>query len=74
MLSILMFSVYDHGNQWTLDYESNSVTLNGKDLVQNNKINPQEILEILMASSSQFLVQTQEFLNNHLARIPFTPN
>ena len=47
------------------------MTLPVKDLVQELTINSQEIP---LAGWSLLLSQRQHFLNNHLARVPVTPN
>ena len=54
-----------------LDFGPDSVTLTVKDLVQEMTKRSQEIL---LAAWSLLLSQTQQFLNNHLARVPVTPN
>ena len=48
-----------------------SVTLTVKDLVQEMTISSQEIL---LAAWSLLLSQRQQFLNNHLPRVPVTAN
>ena len=64
---IMISSVSNDGIQWTLD----SVTIAINDLVQNSKISSQEIP---LAAWQFLLSQRQEFLNNHLPRVPITPN
>ena len=47
------------------------MTLNVRDLVQEMTITSQEIP---LAAWSLLLTERQDFLNNHLARVPVTPN
>ena len=68
---IMIFSVSSDGIQWTLDFGPDSVTIAVNDLVQNLTISSQEIP---LAAWQLLLSQTQDFLNNHLARVPITPN
>ena len=67
----MIFSVSNDGLQWTLDFGPDSVTIGVNDLDQNITISSQEIL---LAAWQLLLSQRQDFLNNHLARVPFTPN
>ena len=67
----MIFSVSNDGNLWFLDFGTDSVTLTAKDLVQEMTIISQEIP---LAPWSLLLSQRQQFLNNHLARVPVTPN
>ena len=67
----MIFSVSNDGNQWTLDFGPDSVTVAVNDLDQNITISSQEIP---LAAWQLLLSQTQDFLNNHLARVPITPN
>ena len=67
----MIFSVFNEGIQWTLDFGTDSVTIAVNDLVQNLIISSQEIP---LAASQLLLSQRQEFLNNHLPRVPITPN
>ena len=67
---IMIFSVSNYGIQWTLDFGPDSVTIAVNDLEQNVTINSQEIL---LAAWQLLLSQRQDFLNNHLARVPITP-
>ena len=55
----------------SLDFGPDSVTLTVRDLVQEMTISSQEIP---LAAWSLLLSQKQQFLNNHLARVPVTPN
>ena len=67
----MIFSVSDDGIQWTLDFGPGSVTIAVNDLDQNRTISSQEIP---LAAWQLLLSQRQGFLNNHLARVPITPN
>ena len=66
-----MFSVSNDGIQWTLDFGPDSVSIAVNDLDQNKTISSQEIP---LAAWHLLLSQRQDFLNNHLARVPITPN
>ena len=68
---IMIFSVSNDGTQWTLDFGPDSVTIAVNDLDQNITISSQEIH---LAAWQLLLSQRQDFLNNHLARVPITPN
>ena len=68
---IMIFSVSNDGIQWTLDFGPDSVTIAINDLDQNKTISSQEIP---LAAWQLLLSQRQDFLNNHLARVPITPN
>ena len=67
----MIVSVSNDGIQWTLDFGPNSVTIAINDLEQNITIISQEIP---LAAWQMLLSQRQNFLNNHLARVPITPN
>ena len=67
----MIFSVSNNGTQWTLDFGRDSVVLSVKDLDENLTISS---LEIPLAAWSLLLSQRQEFLDNHLPRVPITPN
>ena len=67
----MIFSVSNGGIQWTLDFGPDSVTSAVKDLEENITISSQEIP---LAACQLLLSQRQDFLNNHLARVPNTPN
>ena len=67
----MIFSVSNDGIQWTLDFGPDSVTIAVNDLVQNITISSQEIP---LAARHLLLSQRQDFLDNHLARVPITPN
>ena len=67
----MIFSVSNDGIHWTLDFGLDSVAIAVKDLNQNITISSQEIP---LAAWQLLLSQRQDFLNNHLARVPITPN
>ena len=67
----MLSSVFSDGIHWTLDFVPDSVTITVNDLVQNITISSQEIP---LAAWQLLLSQRQDFLNNHLARLPITPN
>ena len=67
----MIFSVSKDGIQWTLEFGPNSVTIAVNDLDQNITISSREIH---LAAWQLLLSQSQEFLNNHLARVPISPN
>ena len=67
----MIFSVSNDGIQWTLEFGPDSVTIAVNDLDQNIAISSQEIA---LAAWQLLLSQRQDFLNNHLARVPITPN
>ena len=67
----MIFSVFNDGIQWILDVGPDSVTIAVNDLVQNKTISSQEIP---LAAWQLLLSQRQEFLDNHLSRVPITPN
>ena len=67
----MIFSVSNNGIQWTLDFGPDSVTIAVKDLDQNITISSQEKP---LAALQLLLSQRQDFLDNHLARVPVTPN
>ena len=67
----MFFSVSNDGIEWSLDFGPDSVTLTVEDLVQEMTISSQEIP---LAAWSLLLCQGQHILNNHLARVPDTPN
>ena len=58
----MIFSVSNDGIQWTIAVN---------DLVQNITMSSQEIP---LAAWKLLFSQRQDFLNNHLARVPITPN
>ena len=67
----MIFSVSDDGIQWTLDFGPVSVTTGVNDFDQKITINSQEIS---LAAWQLLLSRRQDFLDNHLARVPITPN
>ena len=67
----MIFSVSNDGSQWTLDFGSDFVTIAVNDLDQNVTISSQKIP---LAAWQLLLSQRQDFLNNHLVRVPNTPN
>ena len=67
----MIFSVSDDGIQWTLDFGPDSVTIAVNDLDQNITISSQEKP---LAAWQLLLSQTQDFLDNHLARVAITQN
>ena len=67
----MIFSVSSDGFQWTLGFGPDSVTIAVNDLDQNIRITSQEIP---LAAWQLLLSQRQDFLNDHLARFPITPN
>ena len=67
----MIFSVSNDGIQWTLDFGSDSVTIAVKDLEQNITIRSQEKP---LAIWQLLLSQKQDFLDNHLSRVPITPS
>ena len=67
----MIFSVSSDGIQWTLDFGPDSVTIAVNDLDQNITISSEKIP---LAAWQRLLAQRQDFLNNHLARVPTTPN
>ena len=67
----MQFTVCNNGIQWTLDFGPDSVVVSVKDLDDNLTISS---LEIPLAAWSLLLSQRQDFLDNHLPRVPITPN
>ena len=67
----MIFSVSSDGIQRTLDFGPDSVTIAVNDLDRNITISSQEIP---LAAWQLLLAQRQDFLNNHLARVPIIPN
>ena len=67
----MIFSVSNDGIQWTLDFGLKSVTIAVNDLDQNIIFSSQEKP---LATWQLLLSQRQDFFNNHLARVPITPN
>ena len=67
----MQFTVSNNGTQWILEFGPDLVVLSVKDLDENLTISS---LEIPLAAWSLLLSQRQNFLNNHLLRVPITPN
>ena len=67
----MIFSVNNNGIQWTLDFGTDSATIAVNDLDQKITISSQEKP---LAAWQLLLSQRQEFLENHLPRVPTTPN
>ena len=67
----MIFSVSKDGILWTLDFGHDSVTIAVNDLEQIITISSQEIP---LPAWQLLLSQRQDFLNNHPARVPITPN
>ena len=65
----MIFSVSNDGIEWSPDFGPDSVTLTVKDLVQEMTKSSQELP---LAAWSLLLSQRQQFLHNHLARVPVT--
>ena len=68
---IMIFSVSSDGIQWTLDFGPDSVTIAVNDLDQNLTISSHKIP---LAAWQLLLSQRQDFLDNHLSRVPVTEN
>ena len=66
----MIFSVPNDEIQWSLDFGADSPTIAVNDLVQNIATSSQEIP---LAAWQLLLSQRQDFLNNHLPRVPITP-
>ena len=67
----MIFSVSNNGIQWTLDFGPDSVTIAVNDRDQKITISSQEIP---LAAWQLLLSRRHVLLNNHLARVPVTPN
>ena len=67
----MIFSVSNDGIQWILDSGPDSVTIAVNYLDQNITISSQEIP---LAAWQLLLSQRQDFSDNHLSRVPITPN
>ena len=70
-INTMQFTVSNNGTQWILDFTPDSVVLSVKDLDENLTISS---LEFPLSAWSLLLSQRQEFLSNHLPRVPITPN
>ena len=67
----MIFSISNDGIQWTLDFAPDSVTTAVTDLVQNITISSKGIN---LVAWQLLLSQRQDFLDNHLPRVPITQN
>ena len=67
----MQYTVSNNGTQWISDFGPDSVVLSVKDLDENLTINS---LEFPLAAWFLLLFQRQETLQNHLPRVPITPN
>ena len=67
----MILSVSNDRIQWTLDFGPDSAIIPVNDLDQKITISSQETP---LAAWQLLLLQRQDFLNNHLARVPITPN
>ena len=70
-INTVQFAVFNNGTRWTWAFGPGSVVLSVKDLDDNLRIS---CLEIPLAAWSLLLSQRQDFLDNHLSRVPITPN
>ena len=61
----------NEGNEWSLDFQPDSVALTVKHLVQELT---KKFREIYLAAWILLFSQRQDFLNIHQARVPITPN
>ena len=68
---IMIFSVANYGIQWTVEFGRDSLTIAVIDLDQNLTISSQEKD---LAAWKFLLSQRQDFLDNHLPRVPITQN
>ena len=67
----MIFSISNDGIRGTLDFGPDSVTIAVEDLDQNLTISSKEIH---LATWQLLLSQRQDFLDNHLPRVPITEN
>ena len=67
----MQFTNSINGKQWILDFGPDSVVLSVRDLDENLTISS---LEIPLAAWSLLPSQKRELLDNHLPRVPLTPN
>ena len=70
-IKTMQFTVSNNGTQWILVFGPQSVVLSVKDLDDSFTISS---LEIPLAAWSLLLSQRLEFFDNHLPRVPITPN
>ena len=67
----MIFSVSNNGIQWNLDFGPDSVTIAVNDLDQNITTSSQEKP---LAAWQLLLSRRQDFLDDHLLRVPIIPN
>ena len=67
----MIFSLSNDGIMWTLDFGPDSATIAVNDPDQKSTISSQEIP---LAAWQLLLSQRQDFLDNHLPRVPITQN
>ena len=67
----MIFSVTNDGIQWIVDFGLDSVIITVNDLDQNITISSQERP---LAAWQLLLSQRQDFLDNHLPRVPIIQN
>ena len=67
----MILSVFNDGIRWSFDFGPDSVTLTVKHLVREITRYTQKIP---LPTGSLLLSQRQDFINNHLARVPISPN
>ena len=70
-INAMQLTVLNNGTQLILDFGPDSVVLSVKDFDENFTISS---LEIPPAAWSLLLSQRQKLLNDHLPRVPITPN
>ena len=67
----MIFSVFDDGNEWSLVFGPVSALLTLENLAPELTIS---YGETVLAAWNLLLSQREDSLNNHLARVPITPN
>ena len=67
----MVFAVSNDGIEWSVDFGPDSVTLTVNDIVQVMTMSSREFP---LAAWSLLLSQRQQLMNNHLTRVPVTPN
>ena len=70
-INTMHLTVSNNGTHWILDFAPDSVVLSVKELDENLTLSS---LEFPLATWSLLLSQRQDFLKNHLPRVPITPN
>ena len=70
-INTMQFTVCNNGTKWILDFGPDSVVLSVKDQDENLTISTPVFP---LAAWSLLLSHRQEFLGNHLPRVPITPN